>query len=189
MKPALKLQNSIQELFFMIAPPPHILSDVSVLKDDVQYLIGRQFEDRFSKGHISLFKYNDRHIHDMVHFVESKAAEFKPFNVFVKDFGVFYTGNKRTLYMDVINKYPIRDIFEKLIKEDAGFTPHITIARNLSDEDFLKCWPYLKGLNYSQHFTCDRITVLARSEKKWVHYRDIPLGPLKGSGSGCWGWR
>lgn len=173
---AIKLQDSVQELFFIIAPPPHIMSDVSVLKDDVHYLVGRKLEDRFSKGHISLFKYDDQHISDMIGFVESKASEFRPFNVFVKDFGVFYTGSKRTIYMDVVNKYPIREIFEKLIKEDPGFTPHITIAKNLSDDEFLKTWPYLKSLHYSQHFTCDRITVLARSEKRWMHYKDIEFG-------------
>lgn len=172
----IKQQDSVQELFFIIAPPPHILSDVSVLKDDVHYLVGHKFEDRYSKGHISLFKYDDHHIDDMIGFVEEKAADFSPFNVFVKDFGVFYNGSKRTIYMDIVNKYPIHDIFEKLIKEEPEFTPHITIARNLTDEDYLKCWPYLKGLHYSQHFTCDRITVLARSEKKWVHYRDITFG-------------
>lgn len=173
---ATQLRSSVQELFFVITPPPHILSDVSVLKDDVEYLIGRKFDDRYSKGCIPLFKYDDRHIDDMIRFVEEKAAGFKPFNVFVKDFGVFYNGNKRTVYMDVVNKYPIRDLFEKLVKEEPQFTPAITLAKNLTDEDFLKAMPYLKSLRYSQHFTCDRITVLGRSERKWVHYQDVEFG-------------
>ncbi len=177
MKPStINLRQSVQELFFIIAPPPHIMSDVSVLKDDVQYLIGHKFDDRFSKAHISLFKYDDQHTDDIIRFVESKAAHFKPFNVFLKDFSVFYNGSKRTIYMDIVNKYPIREIFEKTVKENVDFTPHVTIAKNLSDEDFLKCWPYLKSLHYSQHFTCDRITVLARFEKRWVHYKDIEFG-------------
>ncbi len=173
----IKLQDySVQELFFVIAPPPHILSDVAVLKDDVQYLIGRTFEDRYAKGYLPLFRYEDQHIDDMIRFVESRATAFRPFNIFIKDFGVFYKGSKRSIHMDIVNKYPIRDIFEKLVKEEPSYTPCITIARNLSDEDYLKCWPYLKGLHYSQHFTCDRITVLARTEKKWVHYKDIEFG-------------
>jgi 2'-5' RNA ligase len=174
---AINLRQSVQELFFMIAPPPHIMSDVSVLKDDVQYLIGKKFDDRFSKGHFSLFKYDDdHHLDDMIDFVESKAIDFKPFNVFLKDFSVIYTGSKRTIYMDIINKYPIQEIFEKTVREDINFTPHLTIAKNLSDADFLKCWPYLKSLHYSQHFTCDRITVLARLENRWVPYRNIKFG-------------
>ncbi|HEX5169526.1 MAG TPA: 2'-5' RNA ligase family protein [Cyclobacteriaceae bacterium] len=173
---SINLRQSVKELFFIIAPPPHIMSDVSVLKDDVQYLIGKKFDDRFSKAHISLFKYDDRHMDDLVKFVELKAMDFKPFNVFLKDFGVFYAGSKRSIYMDIVNKYPIQEIFENTVKEDPDFTPHLAIARNLSDEEFLKCWPYLKSLHYSQHFTCDRITVLARFDKRWVHYRDIEFG-------------
>jgi 2'-5' RNA ligase len=174
---AIKLDQPVKELFFIIAPPRHIISDVSVLKDDVHYLIGRQLADRHSIAHISLFKYNDDHLEDIVRHVEVKASRFKPFNVFLKDFGVFYHGPKRTVYVDIVNKYPIQEIFEKLVKEESGYVPHISIARNLNMDDFLRCWPYLKRLNYSnQHFLCDRITVLARSDKKWTHYKDILFG-------------
>lgn len=172
-------QQSIKELFFMIAPPRHILSDVSVLKDDVHYLIGHELEDRYSKANIGLFKYSDseKHMNHMVRFVEARAAELEPFNVFLKDFGVFYNGSFRTIYMDIVNKSPIQEIFEKIVKEDTSFIPHISIARNLAISDFLRCWPYLKGLRYSnQHFLCDRITVLARADKKWTHYKEILFG-------------
>ena len=165
------------ELLFIIAPPPHICSDVAVLKDDVHYLIGHPFADRFSKAHISLFRYADEHTADMIDFVEEKAAAFQPFNVFLKDFGAFQQGSSRSIYMDIVNKYAIREILENLVKDAPEFTPHISIAKNLSDVDFLKCWPYLKGLNYSnQHFVCDRITVLIRQENKWVLYKEIPFG-------------
>ena len=165
---------SVQELFFIIAPPRHIMSDVSVLKDDVHYLVGRKLEDRHSKAHISLFKYQDDRAEDMIRFVQDRAREFKPFNIFLKDFGVFYSGSKRTIYMDIVNKYPVQELFEKLVKEDSGFVPHITIARNLAMDEFLRCWPYLKGLNYSnQYFHCDRITVLTRSENKWTPLKEI----------------
>ena len=173
----LKIKQPVQELFFLISPPPHIVSDVSVLKDDVQFLIGHEFEGRHSKAHISLFQFDDKdHIEDIIRHVQSRANHFKAFNVFVKSLNVFHHGSNRTIYLDIINKYPIRDIFEKLVKEDINYTPHITIAKNIVAEDFLKCWAYLKDLSYSQHFLCDRITVLTRSENKWVHYKDILFG-------------
>jgi 2'-5' RNA ligase len=176
MKPTIRISNPVQELLFVISPPRHIKSDISVLKDDVQYLIGHEFDDRYSKANISLFKYNDEHVDAMIEHVESKAAHFNPFNIFIKNLNVFYTGSRRTIYLDIVNKYPVRDLFEKLIKEDPGFTPHMTIARNLIAEDFLKAWPYLKDFHYSQHFLCDRISVLARAENKWVHHKDILFG-------------
>lgn len=171
------IEQSVQELFFIIAPARHIVSDVFVLKDDVHYLIGRKPEDRFSKAHISLFQYHDEHKEDMIRFVEEKAMSFKPFNIFLKDFGVFFNGSKRTIYLDIVNKYPICEIFETLVKQNSGFIPHIAIAKNLEEHEFLRCWPYLKKLNYSnQHFLCDRITVLGKVEKKWTHYKDILFG-------------
>ena len=180
-------QQLVKELLFLIAPPRHIISDVSVLKDDVHYLIGHELEDRYSKPNIALFKYSDteNRMNHMVRFVEARAAGIQSFNVFLKDFGVFYNGSFRTIYMDIVNKTPIQEIFEKIVKEDPEYIPHITIARNLAINDFLRCWPYLKGLRYSnQHFLCDRITVLARTDRKWMHYKEIvfgPLNPLKGT--------
>jgi 2'-5' RNA ligase len=177
MKPSqIKIVNPVQELFFIIAPPPHIMSDVSVLKDDVQYLIGHTFEDRHAKAHISLFKYSGEYLDDMVDHVEGKAVQFSAFNLFIKDLNVFRHGSQRTIYLDIVNKYPVRDIYESLIKEDADYVPHITIAKQLSSEDFMSAWPHLKDLSYSQNFLCDRITVLARGGNKWIHYKDIIFG-------------
>ncbi len=170
----IQTESPVRELFFLISPPRHIISDVSVLKDDVHYLIGHELEDRHTIAHIPLFRYNDEHIDDMIEHVERKASSFRPFNVFLKGFGVMYNGSKRSVYVDIVNKSPVQEIFEKLVREDANFVPHIPVARNLAMNDFLRCWPYLKGLNYSnQHFLCDRITVLARGTGKWTHYRDI----------------
>jgi hypothetical protein len=173
----IKISNPPQELFFIIAPPRHIKSDVSVLKDDVQYLIGREFDDRHSIAHISLFKFiNQKHVQDIVEHVESIATHFKPFNIFIKNMVAFHHGSYRTICLDIVNKYNICDIFEKTVKEDVHYKPNITIARKLAAEDFLKAWPYLKDFHYSQHFLCDRITVLARSENKWIHFKDIMFG-------------
>ncbi len=51
MKPlTVKISEEVRELFFVISPPPHIMSDVSVLKDDVQFLVGHELEDRYTKA-------------------------------------------------------------------------------------------------------------------------------------------
>lgn len=174
MKPSqIKLINPVQELSFVIAPPPHIMSDVSVLKDDVQYLIGHTFAGRHSTEYISLFKYSGEYLDDMVEHVEAKTTQFTAFNVFIKNLNVFKQETQRTIYLDIVNKYPIRDIFESLVKEDENYTPHITIAKNLPSEDFSNAWPHLKDLPYSQNFLCDRITVLMRGGNRWLHYKNI----------------
>lgn len=166
----------VDDLLFIIAPPPHIKSDVAVLKDDVQYLVGHTLPDRFTPAHITLFRYADVHGKDMLDLIQKKASTLQPFNIFLKDFGVARQGEHRTIYLDIVNKYPIRELFEQLVKEDSTYVPTLPVARDLSSEDFLKCWPYLQGLKYSnQHFLCDRITVLQRQGKRWQHLTDIPL--------------
>jgi len=172
------LERGIRELLFVIRPPQHILSDVSVLKDDVHYLVGRALPDRYTPAYISLFRYSDNEdrMHHMIRFAEARAAELEPFNVFLKDFGVFFNGALRTIYLDIVNKAPVQELFEKIVRDDPDFIPHIPIARNINNQDFLRCWPYLKGLRYSnQYFHCDRITVLARRERKWEFYKEILL--------------
>lgn len=172
-----KLHPTVQELSFIISPPRHIASDVSVLKDDIHYLIGRTFDEQRQKAHVPLFRYKDAHMEDMIAFAEDKVKTFAPCNIFLKDFGVAITGTTRTIYLDIVNKTPVEEMFEKLVKAESGFVPHIPLARNLQMEDFLRCWPYLKSLHYgNQHFLCDRITVLARMEKKWIHYKDLLFG-------------
>ena len=58
--------------------------------------------------------------------------------MFLKDFGTFRNGSKRTIYMDIVNKYAIQDVFEKIVKEDRNFTPYITIAKNLTEMASIK---------------------------------------------------
>jgi len=172
---SVKVKSKVQELLFVISPGAGIERDVSVLKDDVQYLTGKKFDDRFVKAQITLFKYAGDNPDKILDYVEEKAANTLPFNIFLKDFNVFYSGSKRSIYLDIINKYAVSDLFDVFEKDDA-LMPHLSIVRNLSAEDFLKCWPYFKTLHYSQHFCCNTITVLSKEGKRWVHYKDILLG-------------
>jgi len=174
---SLKIKMSIEELAFVISPPGHIKSDVSVLKDDVHFLIGRPFEDMYSKAHLALFKFNEQaYFDDITDHVATVATQFAPFNVFLKDLSVLYTGANRTIVMNVLNKYPVREIFEKLVRKNDRYVPYVSIASQLTPSDLLKAWPYLKDFTYSQHFTCDQISVFARMGKQWTLYKEIPFG-------------
>ena len=173
---AIKVKSKVQELLFVISPGANITRDVSVLKDDVQYLTGKKLDDRFAKAHISLFRYEGNNQDEFLDYIEEKVAKTSPFNIFLKDFNIFYNGSKRSIYIDIINKYAVSDLFDEFMNDETPAIPHMSVARNLAAEDFLKCWPYLKDLHYSQHFLCDTITVLSKEGKKWIHYKDILLG-------------
>jgi 2'-5' RNA ligase len=163
------------EFFFIISPPKAIADYVAMLKGYVKDAIGHGFDDEFSKAHISLFKYSDPHAEDLLYQVDSKISSFTPFHVFLKNLNVFSHGSTRTIYLEIVHKAPICEIFENLTDREVDFTPHLTIARNLEINDFLMAWRSLKNISYSQYFRCDHITVLKRSPHKWVHYVDMPL--------------
>ena len=172
-----KIHESIDELSFVISPPPHIKSDVSVLKDDVQFLTGKIFEDRYSPAHIPLFRYDDRkNFSDIIYEVKAKAATFDPFNIFLKGLKYYWVNSNRSICLDILNKPDVRDIFETLVKENTGYLPFISIAKGLDHKSFLKAWLHLQDFQYTQDFLCDRINVLARHAHGWLHYRDIMFG-------------
>jgi len=172
-----KINQSIDELSFVISPPPHIKSDVSVLKDDVQFLTGKIFDDRYSPAHITLFRYDDKNnFSDIIHEVNAKAATFDPFNIFLKGLKYYWLNSNRSICLEILNKPDVRDIFEKTIKQNTRYMPFISIAKGLDHESFLKAWLHLQDFRYTQDFLCDRITVLARQGDKWIHYRDIMFG-------------
>jgi hypothetical protein len=177
MKQSIKINQPVEELSFIIAPPPHIKSDVSVLKDDVQFLTGKIFDDRYSPAHISLFRYDDKtNFSDIVYEVKAKAATFEPFNIFLKGLKYYWLNSNRSICLDILNKPDVRDIFERLIKQNTRYMPVISIVQGLDHESFLKAWLHLQDFQYTQDFLCDRITVLARKENTWLHYRDIMFG-------------
>lgn len=172
-----KIHQSIDELSFVIAPPPHIKSDVSVLKDDVQFLTGKIFDDRYSPAHITLFRYDDRkNFSDIIYEVKAKAATFDPFNIFLKGLKYYWLNSNRSICLDILNKPDIRHIFEKLIKQNTRYMPFISIAKGLDHESFMKALLHLQDFQYTQDFLCDRITVLGRKDSRWLHYGDIIFG-------------
>ena len=175
MKPSItKTHQTVEELSFVIAPPPHIKSDVSVLKDDVQFLTGKLFEDRYDHSYISLFRYDDKeHFDDILREVETRAATFDPFNIFVKGLKFHWQHGNRTIYLNILNKPDVRDVFGKLVKQNTGYVPFISVAKGLDHESFLKAWLHLQDLQYAQDFLCDRLTVLARKGNQWLRYKEI----------------
>lgn len=172
-----KPQEDSKELFFIIAPPKPIAEYVGFLKSHVRSAIGHTFEDEFSKAHISLFKFRDEHVEDVLYKIDSKVAGISPFHVHIKNLNYFDHGATRTIYLEVVHKNPICEIVENVLDREGDFTPHITIARNLDINDFMKAWRSLKDLSYSDYFRCDHITVLKKSPRparqKWIHYIDL----------------
>jgi len=196
------------ELLFIISPPPAIADYVAMLKQHVRLAIGHPFEDEFAKAHISLYQYRDARAEDWLYQVDSTISSCAPFHVHIKNLNYHDHGTTRTIYLEVVHKHPICELAERLglaslrpVRETSrteaqggprtsatleqptrGFTPNITIARDLDINDFFKAWQSLKNLSYSEYFRCDHITVLKKSafeslrqRRRWIYYMDLSL--------------
>jgi 2'-5' RNA ligase len=164
-----------QKIFLLLSPSQPIIDYAAELKQQVMDILGHHYEGYHSKAHLSLLMQYLGHAENFLYAVDDKMNSVNPFTLTVKNLNVFYHGaGQRTIYLDVVNKTPACELWEKLVGKEEGFTPHITIARNLSANDFDRVWTELKHLNYSNHFLCDRLTVLKWSvSQRWDHYMDI----------------
>lgn len=161
------------ETFVIISPSESILQDVFYLKKSIRELLGHTFESEFSKAHVSLLKYRDPHIDNELYRINSRLSALKPFTLYIKDFDILHHGNNRSICLNVINKNPVRELAEVLTGRE--IQPHITVAKNLSPDDFNKVWSAIKRITYSNRFRCDHITVLKRNAGPWRHYMDLPF--------------
>ena len=161
------------ETFVIISPPDSILRDITYLKQSIREILGHAFEGEFAKAHVSLLKYKDPHTDNELYEINSRLETCRPFTLFIKDFDVVQNGNYKSICLNVINKNPVRELSETITGRDIN--PHIVVAKNLSEGDFEKVWSAIKGVSYSNHFRCDHLTVLKRSDGPWRHYMDLPF--------------
>jgi hypothetical protein len=165
--------ETVTETFVIISPPESILRDVAYIKKSIREVLGHPFEGEFAKAHVSLLKYRDPHTDNELYQINSRLETCRPFTLYIKDFEIVHNGNYKSIYLNVINKNPVRELSETISGRD--ITPHILIAKNLSPDDFDKVWTAIKNITYSTHFRCDHLTVLKRSEGPWRHYMDLPF--------------
>lgn len=161
------------ELFFIISPPADILRQIANMKRQVRQSIGRPFEAELSIGHISLHKDSGEHVEASLDVIDSRLSAIDPFEIEIKDFNVFFSS--KTIFLDIVNKGAVHDVFEGITRLPYDGVPHVTIAKNLAKPDFQKAWSQLTATPYSTKFICDHIKVLRRSKRRWMHYTEIPL--------------
>jgi hypothetical protein len=60
-----------------------------------------------------------------------------------------------------------------------SFEPHITIARNIPNDDFKTLWPDFKNLRWNEQFKVDKLTILRREtigyDKNYKVFKEIPF--------------
>jgi 2'-5' RNA ligase len=143
---------------------------VTHLKTVVKKIIGHSFESFHSIAHLTLFQYFDFHNESKLYEYEEIVSRVKQFEISLRNFNAF--DRSGTIYLDIEKTDDVCYLANLL---GHRITPHITIAKNLSKQDFDRAWNEFKKRTYSCRFICKDVKVLKRSSNKWVEHTYLPL--------------
>ncbi len=154
----------------LISPPPQVIEDVLMFKKDVLNIIGHSYRSLHSIAHLTLLPCEDFHNESRLYEYEDKVSSFRTFNIRLKGFRAFVKNG--VIFLNIEYDAIVCSLAERL---SCSILPHITIARGLRPKDFDLTWSYFKDLKYEYNFTCNHVTVLKRSNNRWVTHIDLPL--------------
>ncbi|MBA3664005.1 MAG: 2'-5' RNA ligase family protein [Bacteroidetes bacterium] len=174
---------AIHEYFLLISPEYQVKQSVRILKAKLNQTIGLSEENLFSVPHLSLMVLSRKNEQDgFVIENTRKALEGQSsFSIELNKAASFDHPHTNDLILNVENPEPVKKIFSNLSgifdpgRVHSGFTPHITIGRNIPKKDFEKVSSSLNEFNLQTSFNCNAVTILRREwfGKEKTKYRVI----------------
>jgi len=155
----------------VIMPPEEIVETVRIFKDGLAGVAGK-FASVNSDPVITLFAAvgGPERMALLENKLEMLCRNQLPFNVHLENFGEFHA--HKTIFVDIqeTSKAAITTLRKKLSAElksskydeeidfNVGKTPHITIARNLAEDQYRVARNYFTGRTYNAFFECYKLT-------------------------------
>ncbi|HZY39118.1 MAG TPA: 2'-5' RNA ligase family protein [Mucilaginibacter sp.] len=180
-----------KDFLLIISPPDAVNYQVARFKKACAKHIG-PFDAQHSKAHISFGLYGEeiqtprQKTFVMERFIDLVAEDInimEPVELTINGFNVFSHGKKsKTIYAVIEVTEKTTAWFNKIkeiLRIEGNITPHITVAKSLSIDNFNKLWPHFENLEFKHVFTPGCITVLTReiAEKPGYYslYKEIPF--------------
>ena len=139
---------------------------------------------------ISFFQMEDRE-EAVLSCIEDVVSKIDAFEVFLNGFGL--DSEKRELYIDVLNKQSLIDIYHGLRMRlfeafvslsflNGAYEPNLFIGRGLSPMQFIEAASEYKDRAYTNNFRISRVHVLKRKApfRVWERLRDLPFAKSEG---------
>jgi len=163
--------NSEQEIYAAaIIPTAEIIDSITIFKDGLSAVAG-SFPGAQAEPVILLFAAvgSAEKIREIADKTETLCRNTLPFSIHLENFGEFH--KHKTLFVDIQDNS--KDAITRLRKHlsaglkssrydeeldfSVGKTPHITIARNLADDQYRMAKNYFHNRKYSHFFECSSI--------------------------------
>jgi 2'-5' RNA ligase len=170
------------DYLLLLSPPEAVKTEIARYKKASVRAIGK-FESMNSPAHISIFKAERQKAFMMepaLKRMEAKLNTMPPVAFHITGFNFFKHGEKAmTIYAEIKESEAVIRWFRllsiNLNLKTKNITPHITVARNITVEQFGKLWPHFAKAKYVDLFWIKELIVLKREtfgqEPKWERHK------------------
>jgi 2'-5' RNA ligase len=170
-----------EDYLMLLSPPETVKQEIARYKKASAKLIG-DFKSMDSPAHISIMHMErqkpfmeDRSMQMM----ESSLAALPPVLLHVDGFNYFpHLHNKMTIYAHIRSTPSVEQWFRHLkavLKIKKTLLPHITIARNIPEDDFNILWPNFRQRHMVEPFWINELKVKKREtfgySPKWEDFK------------------
>jgi 2'-5' RNA ligase len=172
-----------KDYLIILSPPQNIGEQVKKFKQAAARLIG-DFEGMHGKAHITLkalARQKPFWTEPLFAQLEKELSLIEPFTLQINNFAHFLPTDFTTIYAAIQSTPAMEDWFKRLRKclDEKKSVPHITIARQIPNEQAKKLWPKFKDRVWNEPFEVNKLTILHREtygyEKKWSKFMEIPF--------------
>lgn len=169
----------------ILSPPNEVNEEVKYFKSVCADRIG-DFKSSHSKAHITIpFEENRQKVfvaEPAIERMEKRLNTMAPITLHINGFDIFpnhVSGNTIYAAFDIDNR--TKNWFRLLLKEmqlsKRTLTPHLTIARGLSDDQLKQVWPYFMKQKFNAKFEVTEMLMLKRwlfeAESSWKVFKRI----------------
>lgn len=189
------MENTTLYEYLLVIPPSDVISlDAKRLKAECKEKYGWN-EPTKSKPHITLVNLiQPRSTEEkLVNKLRKIAASTSPFDVLLSGFGKF-TGPRNTIYLNIQNAQQITELVKSIKKATKPFlrriknlspvyslTPHLTIAKGISECNFKEAWPSWQTKTYEACSYTSELLLLRRILSTSINkYEPVASFPLQG---------
>lgn len=173
------------DFFIVLSPPDHIKDLITEHKQYAADVIGK-YESMYAIAHISIKKMHRQKsflTEPAIRSLTPKLATIAPVTLTIDGFDYFNHGEDyKTIYVKINTPPEITQWFKTLKKHlniKEFMVPHITIARNISVNDFNLLWPHFKAIRWNENFTVTELLVLEKQTfapfAKWQKFTHLPF--------------
>lgn len=171
------------DYLIILSPPENIGAYVNSLKKKASSVIG-DFESLHSKAHITVQAWPRKKpvwVEPLIPKLERDLLALPPLVTHIEGFSYFDHQEYKTIYARLNPSRQMQQWFKLLRRffHTPTFEPHITVARNIGNEDFKKLWPYFRDEPFSTRMEIYKLTVLRREtigyNKTFKIIREMPF--------------